>query len=63
MKLIKVTSALTHNKGKEIYINTERILSIIDEGDTRNIYMANGTETLIYIVEESLLNIISNIGN
>lgn len=63
MKLIKVTSALAHNKGKEIYINTERILSIIDEGDTRNIYMANGTETLIYIVEESLLNIISNIGN
>ena len=63
MKLIKVTSALAHNKGKEIYINAERILSIIDEGDTRNIYMANGTETLIYIVEESLLNIISNTGN
>lgn len=63
MKLIKVTSALAHNKGKEIYINIERILSIIDEGDTRNIYMANGTETLIYIVEESLLNIICNIGN
>ena len=63
MKLIKVTSALAHNKGKEIYINTERILSITDEGDTRNIYMANGTETLIYRVEESLLNIISNTGN
>ena len=30
MKLIKVTSALAHNKGKEIYINTERILSITD---------------------------------
>ena len=63
MKLIKVTSALAHNKGKEIYINTERILSITDEGDTRNIYMANGAETLIYTVEESLLNIINKTGN
>lgn len=63
MKLIKVTSALAHNKGKEIYINTERILSITDEGDTRNIYMANGTETLIYTVEESLLNIINKTDN
>lgn len=63
MKLIKVTSALAHNKGKEIYINTERILSITDEGATRNIYMANGTETLIYTVEESLINIVVQIGN